>query len=135
SEWLRVFPAAAAMRGIEGWNASREPTVSHRVKGSLRACVQIAIAPPKNGRFLRACLAMSAPAPRVSPIAFPLLPHVWWVLLLAAMALHGCATVRRIDRVEAMTNLSSWSVDAPARDANSPTGFVHGQRTLIVPRH
>ncbi len=61
--------------------------------------------------------------------------HVWWIFLIAALALQWVATDRRIERVEALTNSPSWSVDAPLRDAASPTGFEKGQRTLIVPGH
>jgi len=61
--------------------------------------------------------------------------HAWWVLLVCAMALLWTATSRRIDRVEAMTDSPTWSVDAPRRDAASPTGYEHGQRKLIVPGH
>lgn len=59
--------------------------------------------------------------------------HGWWVLLLGALALLAIETGRRIDRVDALTNSPTWSVDVPARDAASATGFEHGQRTLIVP--
>jgi hypothetical protein len=61
--------------------------------------------------------------------------HAWWILLLIALALLWVATGRRIARVDAVTNLPPWSVDAPQRDAASPSGFAHGQRRLIVPGH
>ncbi len=54
---------------------------------------------------------------------------------MAALGLLGLATERRIERVEAVTNLPTWSVDPPTRDAASPTGFTHGQRELFVPGH
>ena len=59
--------------------------------------------------------------------------HVWWVALLGALALLAIATKRRIDRVDALTNSPTWSVDSPQQDANSATGFAQGERTLIVP--
>ena len=61
--------------------------------------------------------------------------HVWWILLLGALALLAVATARRMDRVEALTARPAWSVDAPARDAASPTGLALGQRRLVVPGH
>lgn len=61
--------------------------------------------------------------------------HVWWIFLIAALALLWVATDRRIARVDALTNSPTWSVDAPRRDASSPTGFEKGQRKLIVPGH
>lgn len=61
--------------------------------------------------------------------------HAWWMLLLAALGLLWLATGRRIARVEALTNHPTWSVDAPARDAASATGFAQGQRRLVVPGH
>lgn len=56
-----------------------------------------------------------------------------WCLLAVALLLLIVATRRRIDRVNALTNSPTWSVDAPARDGTSATGFAHGQRSLIVP--
>lgn len=78
---------------------------------------------------------MSDPASRSPSLATKLAAHAWWILLLAALALHGLATERRINRIEAITNLPTWSVDAPQLDASSPTGFELGQRELIVPGH
>ncbi len=78
---------------------------------------------------------MSVPPSRAPRPFAKLAPHAWWLLLLLALGLIGWATERRIARVEAITNLPTWSADAPARDAASPTGFAHGERTLIVPGH
>lgn len=78
---------------------------------------------------------MSAPSSRAARITAKLAPHAWWILLLTALASLWVATGRRIARVEAITNSPTWSVDAPERDANSPTGFERGQRKLIVPGH
>ncbi|EDY81184.1 hypothetical protein VDG1235_801 [Verrucomicrobiia bacterium DG1235] len=61
--------------------------------------------------------------------------HTWWILLIAALALLWLTTDRRIERVEAITDSPTWSVDAPKRDANSPTGYEMGQRRLITPGH
>lgn len=61
--------------------------------------------------------------------------HAWWILLLLALALFWAATVRRVERVEALTDRPTWTVDEPGRDAASPTGFAQGQRRLIVPGH
>ncbi len=43
--------------------------------------------------------------------------------------------VARVQRVEYVTGIAEWSVDAPATDAASPTGYTDGQRRLIVPEH
>lgn len=77
----------------------------------------------------------SVPASSVPPFVAKLAPHAWWILLLAALAALWLATERRIDRVEAVTNLQTWSASAPERDASSPTGFEKGQRRLIAPGH
>ena len=76
---------------------------------------------------------MSAHDSRAPILVAKLATHAWWILLLAALALLWLATERRIERVEAITNSPTWSVDAPQRDATSPSGFEQGQRTLIVP--
>jgi len=78
---------------------------------------------------------MSAPAPRPPGFDAKFASHAWWILLFAALAFLWLATGRRIDRVNAITDSSTWSVDAPKRDAESPTGFEKGQRKLIVPGH
>lgn len=78
---------------------------------------------------------MSAPASRAPHFVARLASHAWWILLLAALALLWLATERRTERVDAITNSPTWSVDAPQRDAASPTGFEQGQRKLIVPGH
>lgn len=69
-----------------------------------------------------------------SPSRFQrLAARAWWLLLPVALALLGVATSRRMAHVESLTNRPTWAVDAPVRDAKSPTGFAHGQRQLIVP--
>lgn len=78
---------------------------------------------------------MSVPASRASLLVAKLASQAWWFLLLAALALLWLATERRIERVDALTNSPTWSVDASERDARSPTGFAQGQRKLIVPGH
>ncbi|HVU35576.1 MAG TPA: hypothetical protein VHE61_19205 [Opitutaceae bacterium] len=80
---------------------------------------------------------MPTPAPALRPAATrPALSpvrHLWWLALLAGLAVLAVATRRRIDRVDALTNSPTWSTDAPRRDRASATGFTGGQRTLIVP--
>lgn len=44
----------------------------------------------------------------------------------------GCQRALRVDQV---TALAAWSADPPPPDPRSPTGYVHGQRRLIVPAH
>lgn len=78
---------------------------------------------------------MTAPTARPRHNPAILAVHAWWILLLGSLALLWFATSRRIDRVDAMTASPTWSVDAPKRDAASPTGYEHGQRALIVPGH
>ncbi len=55
--------------------------------------------------------------------------------LLVVLGTQLLATSWRVDRVEAVSARSTWSVDAPARDATSLTGYAGGQRRLIVPGH
>lgn len=78
---------------------------------------------------------MSVPASQNPRFVGKLANHAWWVLLLVSLSLLWLATSRRIGRVEAITRSPTWSVDAPGRDAASPTGFAQGQRSLIVPGH
>ena len=78
---------------------------------------------------------MSDPDPTAVRPVSRLFRHAWWLLLLVALALLALAADRRIAHVDALTNEPTWSVDAPRRDASSPTGFERGQRTLIVPGH
>lgn len=61
--------------------------------------------------------------------------HAWWILLLSALAILWLGTDRRIERVNAISDLPTWSVDAPQRDTSSPTGYELGQRSLITPGH
>ncbi len=41
----------------------------------------------------------------------------------------------RVQRVEYVSNLADWSVDTPAVDPTSPTGYADGTRRLLVPDH
>ncbi|MDQ8187813.1 hypothetical protein [Pelagicoccus sp. SDUM812002] len=63
------------------------------------------------------------------------LPHAWWIALVIAFAIHWTATERRIDRVLEISSTPTWSADRPEIDPQSPTGFEHGQRSLIIPGH
>ncbi len=76
---------------------------------------------------------MPAPRPRASDVLARLMPHAWWLVLAIALGAFSLATMRRLERVEAATQSPTWSADAPARDASSPTGHAKGQRVLIVP--
>ena len=78
---------------------------------------------------------MSVSESRAPILVAKLATHAWWIILLCALAVLWLATERRIERVDAITNSPTWSVDAPRRDATSPTGFEQGQRTLIAPGH
>ncbi len=79
---------------------------------------------------------MSAPAPRPDRFfAHPALQRSWWILLLGSLALLWIATGRRIERVDAISDFPTWTVDGPGRDAASPTGYASGQRRLVVPGH
>ncbi len=78
---------------------------------------------------------MSSSVPNSSRPIATLATHAWWILLLAALAVLWLATDRRMERVEAITDSPTWSVDAPKRDADSPTGYEQGQRRLITPGH
>ncbi len=78
---------------------------------------------------------MSSSEPNTTGPATKLASHTWWILLLSALALLWLGTDRRIDRVNAITESPTWSVDAPERDASSPTGYELGQRRLITPGH
>lgn len=63
------------------------------------------------------------------------MPHAWWIALLLAVTLIWIATDRRVERVQAISDIPTWSVKEPVRDELSPTGFDQGQRQLIVPGH
>ena len=78
---------------------------------------------------------MSNPASKAASGPDRLMAYAWWVSLIAALALLWAADSRRIERVEALTDMPAWSVDAPERDGGSPTGYANGQRRLIVPGH
>ncbi|MDQ8203897.1 hypothetical protein [Pelagicoccus sp. SDUM812003] len=79
---------------------------------------------------------MSAPENHPDfPASPPWLRHLWWVALLAALGLLWLSTQRGIERVQAFSDLPSWSTDAPELDPSSLTGFENGQRQLIIPGH
>jgi hypothetical protein len=60
------------------------------------------------------------------------LPRPWLLPLLAVVALVALLQGFRWHRVAELTALPEWSVDAPARQASSPTGYAAGRRQLIV---
>lgn len=56
-----------------------------------------------------------------------------WILLpLAVVALVIWLQSLRLNRVQQLTALPQWSVDAPAPDRASPTGYAGGLRNLVV---
>ena len=61
--------------------------------------------------------------------------RVWAILPVCALGFLLWVDGIRLKRVEAVTALSAWSVDAPAVDAGSATGYAGGLRGLIVPQH
>ena len=67
------------------------------------------------------------------PYRFP--RHVWLLAPALAIVLSLWITVSRVERIEQLTQLPFWSVDPPARDARSPTGYANGRRTLLIPEH
>ncbi len=76
---------------------------------------------------------MSVPVSPAPTRIQKVLPHAWWGLLLVALLVQVWAMSRRIDRVQALSDRPTWSVDAPARSAESATGWERGQRRQIVP--
>ncbi|WP_221029260.1 hypothetical protein [Actomonas aquatica] len=74
----------------------------------------------------------------VSPASTPasiVRRHAWWIALIGALLVQWMGTLRGIARVEALSAMPTWSVDAPAVVEDSPTGYTKGQRRLIVPGH
>lgn len=70
---------------------------------------------------------MSSP-PR---FAFPL----WLIGPVLALGFLIWTNVARVQRVGYVTGIAEWSVDEPAANAASPTGYADNQRRLIVPEH
>ncbi len=64
-----------------------------------------------------------------------IIPHAWWILLLVTLIVHWIASERRIDRVEAISSMPTWSVSEPEESDSSQTGWAKGQRSLIVAGH
>jgi hypothetical protein len=56
-----------------------------------------------------------------------------WLLLLGCAGWLGWSHYARTARIEQITALPEWSVDAPVVQADSPTGYAHGWRRLILP--
>jgi len=63
------------------------------------------------------------------------LTHAWWGFLLISLIVFCFSTERRIDRVEAISSVPTWSVAEPVKDSKSPAGREDGQRRLIVAGH
>ncbi len=78
---------------------------------------------------------MSSPDDRTSIFVSKFPRHAWWILLLAALALLWTASNRRSDRVIALSDMPTWSADAPKRDIDTRTGYEKDQRYLVVPGH
>lgn len=60
------------------------------------------------------------------------LPRPWLLPLLAVAAFVVLLQGFRVHRIGQLSALPSWSVDRPAFDAASPTGYAHGWRQLLV---
>lgn len=60
---------------------------------------------------------------------------LFWILLSAAAAWLALNQQARIERIRQVTAIPEWSVDAPATDPASPTGYASGSRRLILPEH
>ena len=59
----------------------------------------------------------------------------FWILLVLAVVWTGFNQQARIQRIQRVTDLPEWSVDAPKPDPASPTGYAGGWRRLILPEH
>ncbi|HEX2860470.1 MAG TPA: hypothetical protein VHN79_02475, partial [Lacunisphaera sp.] len=60
----------------------------------------------------------------------------WWMLpVLAALVFVIWVDRLRIERVQYVAQTASWSVETPAEDPSSPTGYAGKTRRLIVPGH
>ncbi len=62
-----------------------------------------------------------------------LVSRAWVLVPVCALGLIACVTYTRVDRIEYTTAQASWSVDPPAVDPASPTGYAGGLRQLLVP--
>jgi hypothetical protein len=65
--------------------------------------------------------------------ASQILSRAWIGVPVVVGAFLIWAHARRVQRLDFLSSRPEWSVDAPAVDATSPTGFENGERTLIVP--
>lgn len=63
------------------------------------------------------------------------LQQSWWGFLIVALVFHWIATERRVDRIEAISAIPTWSVSEPKVDEGSHTGWAKGQRSLIIAGH
>ena len=59
-------------------------------------------------------------------------PRLWLLPLLGVGALVALLQGFRIHRVQQLSALPAWSVDAPVPDPASPTGYAHGWRRQLV---
>lgn len=62
-----------------------------------------------------------------------LTPRAWVLVPVCSLGLLVWINQARIKRIEYVTGQASWSVDAPAVDQASPTGYAGGVRQLLVP--
>ncbi|MBC2605023.1 tetratricopeptide repeat protein [Pelagicoccus albus] len=76
--------------------------------------------------------APDTPAPTKPPL---FIRHIWWATLIFALLTHWFSTANRIDQITSLSAIENWSVETPARDNDSPTGYELGQRNLIIPGH
>lgn len=59
--------------------------------------------------------------------------RAWVAALIAALALAAGDAASRIRRVEFVSGVAGNLAEAPAGDADSPTGYALGRRTLVLP--
>ncbi len=62
-----------------------------------------------------------------------LVSRAWVLVPVCALGLIAWVAYSRVDRIQYTTAQASWSVDAPAVDPSSPTGYAGGLRQLLVP--
>ena len=78
---------------------------------------------------------MTPPTPPAANISSFPAGQAWWLVVLGALGFLVWTNRLRIERVHYITQSAGWSVATPAEDPRSPTGYVDGQRRLIVPGH
>src|SRR5258708_11790357 len=66
---------------------------------------------------------------------FRLSSRAWMIIPSCAIGFLIWINCDRVQRVEYVSNLADWSVDTPAVDPTSPTGYADGTRRLLVPDH